>query len=142
MCEWVMNRLTMLRAGPNSVTGHTSAVIAIENSINYALRIIQPLLDGSKGTTAEVRFDAEQRYVGDSQAALAQTIHATGCGSWYVTKLADGRTWNSQIYPWSQAHYWWRSLFPVWKDWEFRVSCSLPVLPCLLFFVCSNRPSS
>lgn len=112
-------------AGPNSVTAHTSTVIAIENSINYALRIIKPLLDG-KGTTAEVSFDAEQRYIEDSQAALSQTIHATGCGSWYVTKLEDGRQWNSQIYPWSQAHYWWRSVFPVWKDWEFRVSGNDP----------------
>lgn len=24
-------------------------------------------------------------------------------------------------YPWTQAHYWWRSLFPTWSDWDIKV---------------------
>lgn len=103
------------------MTGHTSAVIASENSINYSLRVIKPLLDG-KGTTAEVSLDAEKRYVEDMQQALSRRVIAQGCSNWYVFKLPNGKTWNAQIYPWTQAHYWYRCLFPVWKDWQFRVS--------------------
>ena len=25
-------------------------------------------------------------------------------------------------YPWTQGHYWWRSLFPTWSDWNIKVS--------------------
>ncbi|KAL5586772.1 hypothetical protein FOBRF1_016642 [Fusarium oxysporum] len=32
--------------GPNSGVGHTSAIIALENGINYSLRVIKPILDG------------------------------------------------------------------------------------------------
>lgn len=112
---------TIILIGPNSLNGHTSVVMASENSCNYALRIIKPLLEG-QGTVAEVSFSAEKQYANRVQDALSKTILATGCGSWYVTKLEDGREWNPTIYPWSQAHYWYRSLFPVWKDWQFRVS--------------------
>ena len=24
-------------------------------------------------------------------------------------------------YPWTQGHYWWRSLFPTWSDWNIKV---------------------
>ncbi|KAF3766799.1 monooxygenase [Cryphonectria parasitica EP155] len=111
--------------GPNSLTGHTSAIMASENSINYALRVIKPLLDG-QGTTAELSFDAEQKYVYKMQDALSKTVLATGCGSWYVSKLDNGKEWNMAVYPWTQGHYWWRSLFPVWRDWQFRVSGTPP----------------
>lgn len=103
------------------MTGHTSAIIASENSTNYALRVIKPLLDG-KGTIVEVSPEAERKYVDQVQDALSKTVLATGCGSWYVSKLDDGREWNGTIYPWTQAHYWYKCLFPVWKDWQFRVS--------------------
>lgn len=95
--------------------------MAIENSINYALRVIKPLLDG-KGTTAEVSLDAEMRYVDSVQDALSKSVLATGCGNWYTMKLPNGREWNSTVYPWTQAHFWYRCLFPVWRDWQFRVS--------------------
>lgn len=116
-------RLTQFESssGPNTLTGHTSAIIASENSTNYALRIVKSLLDG-KGTIAEVSPEAERKYVDQVQDALSKTVLATGCGSWYVSKLEDGREWNGTIYPWTQAHYWYRCLFPVWKDWQLRVS--------------------
>lgn len=112
--------------GPNSLNGHTSVIMASENSCNYALRIIRPLLQG-RGTVAEVSLAAEKDYVNNVQDALSKTVLAKECSSWYVHKLADGRQWNATTYPWSQAHYWYRSLFPIWKDWQFRVSLTLPI---------------
>lgn len=107
--------------GPNSLNGHTSVIMASENSCNYSLRVIKPLLEG-RGTVAEVSLQAEKEYVRRIQDALSKTVLATGCGSWYVNKLDNGREWNATIYPWPSAHYWYRCLFPVWKDWQFRVS--------------------
>lgn len=119
--------------GPNSATGHTSAIIAAENSVNYALRIIKPILDG-RASVAEVKLEAEREYVDRVQAALGRRVFASGCRSWYLGKTEHGRTWNSAMYPWTQAYYWWRSLFPVWRDWRFTV-CAPDVptgLPCRL----------
>lgn len=113
--------------GPNSATGHTSAIIAAENSINYALRIIRPILDG-RASAAEVKLDAERAYVDRIQADLQKMVFGAGCSSWYVKETDGGRPWNSTTYPWTQAYFWYRSLVPVWKDWQFSV-CSLAPSP-------------
>lgn len=117
--------------GPNAATGHTSAIMASENSVNYALRVIKPVLDG-QASIASLKWDAEKQYSDRMQAALRNTVWNSGCQSWYVKKAGDGSetTWNAMSYPWSQAHYWYRSVFPVWEDWEYRASKSLPA--CLL----------
>ncbi|KAL4894874.1 putative monooxygenase [Aspergillus ambiguus] len=106
-----------LLLGPNSATGHTSALMAAENSVNYALRILKPVLDG-KATCVELKQEAENKYVLDVQNALRQTVWNAGCASWYV----NSKGWNSMAYPWSQAHYWYRSLFPIWSDWKIKKS--------------------
>ncbi len=118
--------------GPNAATGHTSAIMAAENSVNYALRVIKPVLDG-RASIADIRREAEQEYSDWVQDELRNTVWNSGCQSWYV-RAKDGevkghgklggqaKTWNAMSYPRSQAHYWYRSLFPVWSDWEFRVS--------------------
>ncbi|KAL2127409.1 hypothetical protein VTI74DRAFT_10801 [Chaetomium olivicolor] len=108
--------------GPNAATGHTSAVMAAENSVNYALRIIRPMLEG-RASIASLKWQAEKEYSDRMQKALRNTVWNSGCQSWYV-KSKDGgagsQTWNAMSYPWSQAHFWYRSLFPVWSDWEYR----------------------
>jgi cation diffusion facilitator CzcD-associated flavoprotein CzcO len=117
--------------GPNAATGHTSTVMAIENSINYALRVIAPLLRSDDGegqaSAAEVKLEAERAYTERVQADLGKTVFASGCRSWYVERSADGREWNAATYPWSQAYFWWRSLFPVWRDWVYTVSIFNPL---------------
>lgn len=109
-----------LLLGPNAATGHTSAVMASENSINYALRVIKPVLDG-RASAAEIKLEAEQAYVEEIHRDLEKTVWHSGCKSWYVHDLEDGKRWNDQTYPWSQAYYWYRSLFPVWSDWQYSV---------------------
>ncbi|KAK2599994.1 hypothetical protein QQS21_005296 [Conoideocrella luteorostrata] len=104
--------------GPNTATGHTSTVMAIENSINFALRIIKPVLDG-EAKFAEVRRDAEERYSREMQAALQKSVWFSGCHSWYNKKGADGKTWNAMTYPHWQPVYWYESFFPVSKDWIY-----------------------
>lgn len=111
--------LTQL-AGPNTATGHTSAVMVIENGINYALRVLRPVLEG-RASIACVKRSAEEAYVNRIQAALQNTVWMTGCNSWYI-RGAGGKIWNGMSYPWTQASVWYDSLFPVWRDWEYTVS--------------------
>ncbi|CAK7212764.1 hypothetical protein SCUCBS95973_001574 [Sporothrix curviconia] len=105
--------------GPNAATGHTSAIMAAENSINFALRVIKPVLDG-RSTTVDLKREAEEQYVDRIQAALQKTVWFSGCQSWYVDEsTVKGKKWNAMSYPYSQAHYWFRSLFPTWSDWQY-----------------------
>ncbi|KAF9875446.1 hypothetical protein CkaCkLH20_07266 [Colletotrichum karsti] len=105
--------------GPNSLTGHNSAIIAAENCINYSLRIIRPLLEG-KGTIVEVKRDSEQEYVNQMQKDMQNTVWFTGCNSWYLRGSKEGRKWNGSTYPYSQVYLWYRCLFPKFDDLEIR----------------------
>ena len=112
--------------GPNAATGHTSAVMASENMVNYALRVAAPVLQGL-ASTVEIHNSAEQEYSRNVQSALQNTVWNTGCQSWYVKKDDEtGAPWNAMSYPWSQAHFWYRSLFPIWQDWKIAVTRSHP----------------
>ncbi|KAH7368441.1 hypothetical protein B0T11DRAFT_349995 [Plectosphaerella cucumerina] len=115
--------------GPNSGTGHTSAVMAAENCINYALRVLRPVLQG-KASIASVRPEAERDYVETIQRELAETVfNQGGCNSWYVREAgAAGGRWNGSTYPRSQADFWYRSLFPQWSHWEFRGPRTTPTI--------------
>ncbi|ERT03339.1 dimethylaniline monooxygenase [Sporothrix schenckii 1099-18] len=106
--------------GPNTATGHTSTIMAAENSINFALRIIKPLLDG-EGTQVDVKRSAEEQYVHRIQDALANTVWNSGCQSWYIDRTPgkEGKKWNGMTYPYSQIHYWYRCLFPTWSHWKY-----------------------
>ncbi|KAG6013092.1 hypothetical protein E4U54_007111, partial [Claviceps lovelessii] len=104
--------------GPNTTTGHTSTIMAAENAINYALRIIKPVLDG-EARYAEVRRDAEERYSRDMQAALRRTIWSLSCRSWYTKEDAEGNTWNAMTNPHFQPRYWYESVFPIYRDWMY-----------------------
>ncbi|OAQ75852.1 monooxygenase [Purpureocillium lilacinum] len=106
--------------GPNAATGHTSAIMAAENSVNYALRIIQPVLSNKTGVV-ELKRQAEEQYVSQIQHDLSKTVWNSGCQSWYVRPTEDGgKTWNAMSYPYSQAHYWYRSVFATWSDWTVQ----------------------
>ncbi|KAL1887666.1 hypothetical protein Sste5346_010061 [Sporothrix stenoceras] len=115
--------------GPNAATGHTSAIMAAENSINFALRVIKPVLDG-QCAQVDLKASAEEAYDDNLQTALSKTVWNSGCQSWYVQGSDDQKsrgtkkTRNAMSYPYSQAHYWYRSLFPTWADWQYSVSLS------------------
>jgi hypothetical protein len=110
----------LTRAGPNTVNGHSSSVIASENSINYSLRIIKPILNG-QASEVEVRKDAEKDFVDRVQVALRKTVWHTGCGNWYE-RGAKGQEWNGSTYPWPQVWFWYDCLFPKWRHLEYSVS--------------------
>ncbi|KAG4431546.1 hypothetical protein IFR05_012981 [Cadophora sp. M221] len=102
--------------GPNSATGHTSALMASENMINYALRILKPVFR-NQAESVEVRFEAEKSYIHHMQDELMKRVWSAGCKSWYTR---GENKWNDVSYPWSQGHFWFRSLFPTYRDWTVK----------------------
>ncbi|KAK4200982.1 putative monooxygenase [Triangularia verruculosa] len=116
-------------AGPNSVTGHTSVIIAIENAITLALNVIKPILteEGGNVREVEVKHEAERQWVSHCQDELNnKTIWGGGGGkskteSWYV-KLDEktGRKWNAMLYPGYQVGAWYRARKPRLEDWVYR----------------------
>lgn len=96
--------------------------MAIENGVNYSLRLIEPILRG-EATAIDVKLDAEKAYTSQIQTALQDTVWLSGCNSWY-NRTQDGILRNAMAYPYSQAYFWYRCLFPVYKDFDYDVSWS------------------
>jgi len=66
--------------GPNAATGHTSALMAIENTIEYALRVLQPVLGRKMEAVAvEVKREKEREWVLNTQRELAGMVWGSGC---------------------------------------------------------------
>ena len=79
--------------GPNAVTGHSSAILASENTVMYGLNFIRPVLRGD-ATTFQVKKEAEIRYTADVQAR-SKTKVWMGCKNGYISEHG----WNSAICP-------------------------------------------
>ncbi|MGB1251297.1 MAG: flavin-containing monooxygenase [Candidatus Promineifilaceae bacterium] len=88
--------------GPNTGVGTTSIVFMIEQATRYILECIK-LADG--GNLIEVKPNVEQAYNAEIQAALGETVWASGCKSWYMRE--DGRI--AILYPYD-ARTWRKSM--------------------------------
>lgn len=81
--------------GPNTITGHSSVILATENMTDYISRFVGPILKGDV-TTVDVKKEAEIAYTQDLQTKLKDTVFMRGgCTSWYFTK----DEWNSTVLP-------------------------------------------
>jgi cation diffusion facilitator CzcD-associated flavoprotein CzcO len=82
-------------AGPNTITGHSSVILATENMTDYITKFIGPILKGDV-KTVDVKKEAEVAYTQDIQTKLKDTIFMSGgCTSWYYTE----DLWNSTVLP-------------------------------------------
>ncbi|RPB05578.1 FAD/NAD(P)-binding domain-containing protein [Choiromyces venosus 120613-1] len=107
--------------GPNAATGHTSALMAIENTVEYAMRVLRPVLGGKRGSRAvavEVKMEKEREWVLNVQRELEGMVWKSGCKTWYNNESG----WNAVTYPWSQTHFWWHSLWVKWGDWIVTIT--------------------
>jgi cation diffusion facilitator CzcD-associated flavoprotein CzcO len=81
--------------GPNTATGHSSVILATENSVNLSLKFIKPILEDEIAET-EIKKEAEVAWAEDIQRACKNTVwHKGGCNSWYK----EENDWNSTTYP-------------------------------------------
>ncbi|KAF8251677.1 monooxygenase [Wilcoxina mikolae CBS 423.85] len=108
--------------GPNSATGHTSALMASENTILYALKVLKPVLEGY-ASSVEPKREAERRYIERVQDALKDTVFNAGCTTWYKNKETG---WNASIYPWSQFQFYFMCLFVNEADWNITYTRKPP----------------
>lgn len=112
--------LTLPCPGPNTATGHTSTIMAIENGVNYSLRLIKPILQGD-ATAVDVHLDAETQYIDQIQTDLQSTVWLSGCNNWY-NRAQDGTVRNAMAYPYSQPYFWYQCLFPKFSAFTYDVS--------------------
>jgi cation diffusion facilitator CzcD-associated flavoprotein CzcO len=88
-------------SGPNSSVSHGSVMAGIENSVNYIMQILSPVLKGQVDSL-EVKKDACCTWTQKVQLASNDSIWVKGgCSNWYI----DGRGWNSMIYPYVPSYY-------------------------------------
>lgn len=82
-------------AGPNTATGHTSAIGLIESQIEYIIRALKYKKE-KNAKSIEVKAGVEKAYNDRIQKQLEGTVWKTGgCESWYQTK--DGKI--TTLYP-------------------------------------------
>jgi len=99
--------------GPNTITGHSSVILASEMMIQHALHFIPHILNGNIDA-CEVKKEAEVQWTDDIQARLKRSVWLSGgCSSWYNK---DG--WNATVYPRSQIHFAYRCKNPRFTDWN------------------------
>lgn len=115
--------------GPNTVTGHLSVIYTVECQINFALRLLEPVLKSLPSyraqslipsflapspTTVEVKAEAARADSIWTQREAKKLVWASGCVNWAV----DPKTGlNNMMYPDWQFAFWLRSVF--WKKKDF-----------------------
>ncbi|PYI05174.1 FAD/NAD(P)-binding domain-containing protein [Aspergillus sclerotiicarbonarius CBS 121057] len=110
--------------GPNSGTGHTSTIYAIESYVDLIVRVIEPILRG-KASSVQVKASSEQLYSKEIEQALQKTIYNNSCPSWFIDKKT-GTNWA--IYPWSSFWMWYTTRAAGLDDWVHEVgapSCGI-----------------
>ena len=81
--------------GPNTATGHSSAILASENMVEYSLKFIKKILNQDV-KTFDVKREKEIAWTQMIQEKLKDMVwYSGGCHSWYRT--ASG--WNAIAYP-------------------------------------------
>lgn len=104
-------------AGPNSATGHSSVVVAIENTVALALRAMKDVMDG-KAKSVTVKTSAYYKWFEKVQLTLKTAVFGSkfgGCVSWYAENGI-----NSTSYHRSQIFYWYELRFGRLNELEYE----------------------
>ncbi|KAL2802996.1 hypothetical protein BJX63DRAFT_437366 [Aspergillus granulosus] len=106
--------------GPNTLPSGHSTLFGIECSVEYILRVLQPLLSqDNRGQyrQIEVRAAAHERYNADIQHKLDGLVYSADVRNWYI----DARTGrNTLVWPGMQSGFWLtRCIWPPrWEDFD------------------------
>ena len=104
-----------LLLGPNTGSGHTSVLLAIEAQARYVHRCVTALTH-RPGESIEVRRDVADAHNRDLQQRLSRTVWtSSSCGSWY--KNAAGRVFA--LYPGHCTRYLLEMRRPDFRDFRF-----------------------
>ena len=89
-----------LLLGPNSATGHTSALIMIESAADYVMQCLELL---NRGELTELDPDPQvvAQYNARLQRDMKKMVFSGGCGAWYT----DDNDFNYTLWPYSAARF-------------------------------------
>lgn len=86
--------------GPNSATGHTSALIMIESTVNYVIKCLELMNSrGLKHLDPDPKVVAQ--YNGRLQRDMKKMVFSGGCDAWYT----DENDYNFTLWPYSAARF-------------------------------------
>ncbi len=91
-----------LMLGPNSATGHTSALIMIEAAAKYVVNCLR-LINSSELTQLDPDPSVVANYNARLQRDIKKMVFSGGCGSWYT----DKNDYNYTLWPYSAARFLW-----------------------------------
>ncbi len=89
-----------LLLGPNSATGHTSALIMIESQVDYMVQCLQ-LMDREGQAHLDPDPAVVASYNARLQRDLKKMVFSGGCGSWYT----DSNDFNFTLWPYSAFRF-------------------------------------
>lgn len=122
--------------GPNTGTGHFSYIFTAECVVNFAIKVMKPILESPRPTvlttkelnisgdvptstrnaTVEVSKDAETNENVWIQSKSQNMVYSQACGSWYVDQ-SSGRV--TAVYPDFQWVFWLRSANPQYRHLKY-----------------------
>ncbi|KAL2209751.1 FAD/NAD(P)-binding domain-containing protein [Sarocladium strictum] len=117
--------------GPNTLSGHLSVIYTTECQINFAMRLIAPVLRAvnnsrsrlpsirSSPDVVEVHHSAEAKDIEEVQEKASKLVWASGCTSWFIETVSKR---NSIMFPDWQYQFWLRTVFIRWKDFSYTSS--------------------
>ena len=91
-----------LMLGPNSATGHTSALIMIESAAKYVVDCLR-LINSNELTQLDPDPEVVANYNARLQRDIKKMVFSGGCGSWYT----DDNDYNFTLWPYSAARFLW-----------------------------------
>jgi cation diffusion facilitator CzcD-associated flavoprotein CzcO len=89
-----------LLLGPNSATGHTSALIMIESQADFVVNCMQ-LMDKHGIARLDPTPEATMRFNRRIQRDMKKMVFSGGCGSWYT----DDNDVNFTLWPYSALRF-------------------------------------
>ncbi|KAH6696580.1 hypothetical protein BKA61DRAFT_531292 [Leptodontidium sp. MPI-SDFR-AT-0119] len=102
--------------GPNAATGQHSVIFHSECQINYACRLLAPVL--TRGADSiEVKATAQKKDLEWVHSRMPGLVFNSGCQSWWMNPVTKKNTF---IYPDPMVLYWIRSIFPRWDDFTIQ----------------------
>lgn len=120
--------------GPNTLSGHLSVIYTTECQINFAMRVIKPIMGALKTGRSffpitrtaydivDVKATAEKKDVDTVQEKAKKLVWASGCTSWFIETKSNR---NTSMFPDYQYKFWLRSVFISWGDFNCRTSKTL-----------------
>ncbi|KAB8648475.1 hypothetical protein FH972_026131 [Carpinus fangiana] len=118
--------------GPNTVTGHLSVIYTVECQINYAIRLMKPVIAKlhpknswlpwnwisatPNADSVDVKPEAAREDSAWIQREAKKLVWSSGCSNWALHPDSD---YNVMMYPDWQFKFWLRSIFIPFREFEY-----------------------